>query len=114
MSSPKTAVRGNALGALAMLGAVLLTLTSEGILTYPILWAGLAVGTVLGYFAAVKVLMIQMPQMVAVFNGLGGGASALVGLILAFRGEVLMPLLHYDRACHCSGSPTFSGSAVAW
>lgn len=114
MSSPKTAVRGNALGALAMLGAVLLTLTSEGILTYPILWAGLAVGTVLGYFAAVKVLMIQMPQMVAVFNGLGGGASALVGLILAFRGEGSNAFAAFTTGLAIVvGALTFSGSAVA-
>ena len=114
MSSPKTAVRGNALGALAMLGAVLLTLKSEGILTYPILWAGLAVGTVLGYFAAVKVLMIQMPQMVAVFNGLGGGASALVGLILAFQGEGSNAFAAFTTGLAIVvGALTFSGSAVA-
>ena len=71
MSSPKTAVKGNALGAAAMMGAVLLTLISEGIITYPLLWLGLAVGAALGYYASVKVLMIQMPQMVAALNGLG-------------------------------------------
>lgn len=114
MSSPKTAVKGNALGAAAMMGAVLLTLISEGIITYPLLWLGLAVGAALGYYASVKVLMIQMPQMVAALNGLGGGASALVGLILAVQGETFGTFAAFTTGLTIVvGALTFSGSVVA-
>ena len=81
MSSPRTAVRGNRLSALSMLAAILLVLWSNDILTMPILWVAMAVGAVLGYVLALRVTMIQMPQMVALLNGLGGGASALVASV---------------------------------
>jgi len=64
-----------------MLAAILLVLWSNDILTMPILWVAMAVGAVLGYVLALRVTMIQMPQMVALLNGLGGGASALVASV---------------------------------
>ena len=54
MSSPKTAVAGNALGAGAMLGAIAVTLLAEGIITYPILWWRLSPGTNVGIVGSVK------------------------------------------------------------
>lgn len=114
MSSPKTAVLGNALGAGAMLAAIAVALLEAGILTYPLLWAGLGVGTALGWVAAVKVLMIQMPQMVAALNGLGGGASALVGLVLALQGEAVGAFAHFTTGLTIAvGALTFGGSALA-
>ena len=114
MSSPKTAVAGNALGAGAMLGAIAVTLLAEGIITYPILWWGLAAGTAVGIVGAVKVLMIQMPQMVAALNGLGGGASALVGLIIALQSSVSGSFAAFTtNLAIMVGALTFSGSAVA-
>ncbi len=80
MSSPRTAVRGNRLSALSMLIAVLLVLWKNRILSVPLLWVAMAIGTGLGYLMAAKATMIQMPQMVALLNGLGGGASALVAI----------------------------------
>jgi NAD(P) transhydrogenase subunit beta len=81
MSSPTSAVGGNLLGAASMAGAIIVTLVSEGIITIGTLWVAMAVGTVLGYFMAVRVAMIQMPQMVALLNGFGGGSSAIVSLM---------------------------------
>ena len=65
MSSPVTAVKGNLLGSVSMAGAIILTLLAEGIVSIPLLWVAIAMGTLFGYYLAVKVAMIQMPQMVA-------------------------------------------------
>jgi len=81
MSSPATAVSGNLLGAASMAGAIIVTLVSEGIVGIGVLWVAMAVGTVLGYIMAVRVAMIEMPQMVALLNGFGGGSSAIVSLM---------------------------------
>ena len=78
LTSPRTAVRGNFLGALAMLLAVLATLTDQQIISYKLIAAGVALGSLIGVIWAVKVQMTAMPQLVAAFNGFGGGASALV------------------------------------
>ena len=86
MSSPVTAVAGNLLGAVSMAGAIMITLVSEGILSQGLLWAGMAVGTIIGYWSALKVTMLQMPQAVAILNGLGGGSSALVSLLTLLAG----------------------------
>ena len=82
MSSPETAVRGNMLGALCLLGSIVLTLTGRGLVGQGILWVAMAVGACIGALLAMKATMIRMPELVALFNGLGGGASALVGLVL--------------------------------
>lgn len=114
MSSPKSAVLGNTLGAGALLAAVLLTLVDAGILTQPLLWCGMAVGAAVGVWMAVKALMIKMPQMVALLNGLGGGASALVGMVLALQGQAAGSFAAFTTSLTIAvGSMTFSGSLVA-
>ena len=83
LSSPKTAPQGNRLGAYGMLLAVLVTLVkmyTEGIIGFELIAAGLVLGTIIGYIMATTVEMTEMPELVALFNGFGGGASALVGL----------------------------------
>ncbi|MDE0574775.1 MAG: NAD(P)(+) transhydrogenase (Re/Si-specific) subunit beta [Candidatus Poseidoniales archaeon] len=83
LSSPKTAPAGNRLGAYGMLLAVLVTMAkmySEEIVGLELIVGGLAVGTIIGVWMAVRVEMTGMPELVALFNGFGGGASALVGL----------------------------------
>tara|TARA_B100001029_G_scaffold116163_1_gene96239 strand:+ start:517 stop:1971 length:1455 start_codon:yes stop_codon:yes gene_type:complete len=83
LSSPKTAPQGNRLGAYGMLLAVLVTMAkmnSDGIIGLELIVGGLAVGTIIGVWMATKVEMTGMPELVALFNGFGGGASALVGL----------------------------------
>ncbi len=78
MGSPKTARRGNLLGAVGMLVAIVFTLTARGIVSWPWIITGLIVGGVAGASLATTVKMTAMPQMVAMFNGFGGLASALV------------------------------------
>ena len=78
LSSPKTARMGNALASIGMLIAIVATVTSFGGLDYKLIAIGMIIGSILGATFAIRVEMTQMPQMVAIFNGFGGGASALV------------------------------------
>ncbi len=82
LTHPRTAVRGNRLGALGMLVAVIATLIDQQLLDNPwgylLIGVGLLSGAALGVVLAVKIEMTDMPQLVALFNGFGGGASVLV------------------------------------
>ena len=78
LTHPRTAVRGNMYGALAMLIAVVATLVDQQIISFEMIFAGLLVGALIGVLLAAKIEMTAMPQLVAVFNGFGGGASVLV------------------------------------
>ncbi|MBX2798875.1 MAG: NAD(P)(+) transhydrogenase (Re/Si-specific) subunit beta [Myxococcales bacterium] len=85
LGHPRTAPRGNALGALGMGVAVLTTLAvlavdGTGVIGPELLVGGIALGSLIGWIMAVRVEMTQMPEMVALFNGFGGAASALVAL----------------------------------
>lgn len=81
MSRVRTAVAGNLLSAAAMLCGVVATLWFSGIVTAWTIYIGILVGALIGSLMASRAQMIQMPQLVALFNGLGGGASALVGVM---------------------------------
>lgn len=78
LTHPRTAVRGNLLGALGMLVAVVVTLLDRQILSFDIILAGAVLGAAIGALLALKIRMTGMPQLVALFNGFGGGASVLV------------------------------------
>ncbi len=78
LTHPRTAVRGNLTGSVAMLIAVGATLWAGGIVSWVWIIVGLAVGSAVGGAMALMVPMTGLPQMVALFNGFGGGASALV------------------------------------
>ena len=81
LSSPKTARRGNLIGAAgAVLACVIVFLVSDVDHLVPIL-AAIAAGTAIGVLGAYRVQMTQMPQLVALFNGVGGGAAAIVAII---------------------------------
>ena len=81
LSSPKTARRGNLIGAAgALLACVIVFLVSDLNHLLPIL-AAIAAGTAIGVLGAYRVQMTQMPQLVALFNGVGGGAAAIVAMI---------------------------------
>ena len=86
MSKVKTAVAGNLLSAFAMLCGIVGTLFFAGVVSVWTIYVSILVGALIGSLLAARVQMIQMPQTVALFNGLGGGASALVGL-LSVHGE---------------------------
>jgi NAD(P) transhydrogenase subunit beta len=77
LTHPRTAVRGNLISAWAMLLAIVVALAANG-LDYKWILLGAVVGGLVGGIAAIRVQMTQMPEMVALFNGFGGGASVLV------------------------------------
>lgn len=83
LGHPRTAPFGNQLGALGMLVAVLTTIFSmqlAGDAEWVLIGAGIVLGSLIGYIMAVRVQMTGMPELVALFNGFGGAASALVAL----------------------------------
>ena len=81
LTKPKTAVRGNMLSALGMLVAVVVTLITINDVDFTYVIAGVIVGGIIGGVMALKVQMTSMPQMVALLNGFGGGASLTLSLI---------------------------------
>ena len=81
MSKVRTAVAGNLLSAFAMLCGIVATLLFAGVVSVWTIYVSILIGALVGSLLAARVQMIQMPQTVALFNGLGGGASALVGLL---------------------------------
>ncbi len=117
LSHPRTAVRGNLLGASGMLIAVLVTLIDKRIVDFKLIIAGLIIGGLIGTLLALKVQMTAMPQLVAVFNGLGGGASAMVAGSAFFESELSSLSADFLTATVASaiiGSVTFFGSGVAF
>ena len=118
LARPRTAVRGNRLGALGMLVAVIVTVTDQAIVSYWVLGAGILVGAALGTALAVKVQMTGMPELVALFNGLGGLASVLVvGASYVERTDLGQHDDTFIVAAGVSafiGAITFTGSLVAF
>ena len=78
LSSPRTAPRGNLLGAIGMAIALIVTLLDRGVVSYTWVLLAIVIGSGIGAYLAKTVQMTGMPQMVAIFNGFGGGASLLV------------------------------------
>ncbi len=81
LTGPKTAVRGNWIAAVGMGIALVATLLIPGISNWVLIGLGIVIGTLLGVPSAKKVKMTAMPQMVALFNGVGGGTVALVAWV---------------------------------
>ena len=75
---PTTAKRGNMIAAAGMAVAVVATLLLDGMGNWGLIILGLAAGSAIGAYASIKVKMTEMPQMVALYNGVGGGAVALI------------------------------------
>ena len=78
LSHPKTARNGNLIASLGMLIAIIATVMLGTNLDFRMIGIAMVIGSVIGAFFAIRVEMTQMPQLVATFNGFGGGASALV------------------------------------
>jgi NAD(P) transhydrogenase subunit beta len=119
LSSPETARSGNMLGATGMLVAIVATLFSQEILGFAAILAGLAIGGLIGLVLARTVQMTAMPQLVGVFNGFGGGASALVAvdeyIRLGEAGTAATPDVAFTIAAGVLiGTVTFSGSMIAF
>ena len=116
LSSPRTARNGNLLGALgAVLGTVVLFVSGIPLNNLALIIAAVVVGSAIGALSARRVKMTQMPQLVALFNGVGGGAAALIAVVeylevggadkLALTATVFTVVV---------GSVSFSGSAVTF
>ncbi len=119
LQSPETARSGNHISALGMLLAVAVTLLDQQILSFGAIAAGLAVGGGLGLWMARRVKMTEMPQMVALLNGFGGGASLLVACAeyLRAQGSGSAPSLDVALSTNLSvliGAVTLTGSGIAW
>jgi H+-translocating NAD(P) transhydrogenase subunit beta len=115
LTKPKTAVRGNMLGAIAMLLAVVVTLFAQKVIAFEYIAIGVVLGAVIGAVFATKVQMTSMPQMVALFNGFGGIASVFVaGAYLLKPDSEATEVMVATALSGMIGAVTFSGSLVAW
>lgn len=119
LSSPKSAPRGNQLGAFGMFIAIVATLLDQQVLSYQWIILGILIGSVIGMVWAIKVPMTGMPQMVAILNGLGGGASLLVAsaAYLEMLNSKNDPGYIWSTAASFStliGAVTLTGSLVAF
>ena len=119
LTHPRTAVRGNLLGAAAMLIAVVATLLDRRIVDFTTIAAGLVLGAAIGAVVARRIQMTAMPQLVALLNGFGGAASVLVAGAARLESGLTadMPGVEVVLATAASGvigAVTLSGSAIAF
>ncbi len=118
LSRPRTAVRGNQYGAAGMLVAVLVTLTDNSIIGFGWIIGGVVLGAAVGALLAVRVQMTAMPELVALFNGFGGGASVLVAAASYTQAVDLATdtsrLSSSAALASLIGAVTFTGSLVAF
>ncbi|HHT9120745.1 MAG TPA: NAD(P)(+) transhydrogenase (Re/Si-specific) subunit beta [Candidatus Hypogeohydataceae bacterium YC41] len=116
LNSPKTARLGNLLAAIGMFIAIVVTLFDKEIIDFTYIIAGVVIGSAAGAIWARWVPMTAMPQTVAIFNGFGGGASALVGIAEFFR-MTAPPTMDVSITLVLGllvGTITFTGSLVAF
>jgi NAD(P) transhydrogenase subunit beta len=119
LSSPATARRGNQIGAAGMLVAIVVTFLQKGVDSYWEIIVGMIVGGAFGAIAARRVHMTAMPQMVALFNGVGGGAAALISLAefhlhAPDPGRLQADISSSIGLSAIIGSISFSGSMIAF
>ena len=128
MSDPASARKGNIIAGLGMLAAIIGTIflyqNEDGSLLKNHIWifGGILIGSVIGVLAAKKVKMTAMPEMVSLFNGLGGASATLISLVefnhlsdLNFPAESATPgIMAILFAGIILGNITFSGSMIAW
>jgi len=120
LGHPETARRGNLIAAggmtLAILGTIFLFQGAVTTKVYMLIAIAIIIGTIVGWLVAVKVDMTKMPELVSLFNGMGGASAALIGLIefphFAETGDKL--LVAVILAGMIIGSISFSGSMIAW
>ncbi len=119
LSSPQTAPLGNLLSAVGMGVAIVATLFHQDVVDFRGILVGVAIGGAIGAVAAARVKMTAMPQMVAVFNGLGGAASALVAAAELVRqvgaGSLPSPFVSVPIVLGTLiGALTLTGSLIAF
>ena len=119
LSAPRTARSGNVVAAVGMAIALVFTLVDSDIDSYWLIAAGVAAGTAIGAVSARQVKMTAMPQMVALFNGVGGGAAALIAAaeyhrLAPFSGHLPGDAIGAMLFSALIGSISFSGSLIAF
>tara|TARA_Y100001970_G_scaffold21074_1_gene23958 strand:- start:1337 stop:2698 length:1362 start_codon:yes stop_codon:yes gene_type:complete len=115
LSHPKTARNGNSLAATGMLIAIISTLLYFGNIDFQLVALGIIIGAIIGGVFAIKVEMTQMPQMVAIFNGFGGSASALVAAAEFLNsGDITTFTMSTIVISIFIGTLTFTGSFIAF
>ena len=116
LSHPRTARSGNLIASLGMVIAVITTLVVSKNLSYELIGIGIIIGSIIGAFFAVRVEMTQMPQMVAIFNGFGGIASALVAAAEFINPSDALSLFSLSTISLSVfvGTLTFTGSFIAF
>ena len=116
LSHPKTARNGNMIASLGMLIAIIATVFLGTNLDFRWIGVAMVIGSVIGAFFAMRVQMTQMPQLVAIFNGFGGGASALVASaeFLKAGADASMVLIISITLSVLVGTLTFTGSFIAF
>ncbi len=112
MSKVKSANKGNTLSAICTLIAIVVVMYNCEVLTAWQAWLGLAIGAVVGIIGAVKLKMIEMPQAVALLNGFGGLASALVAILTIQQTDERFAI-YVGAVALVVGWVTFTGSVVA-
>ena len=118
LGNPETARRGNLIAAggmtIAILGTIFLYNGEIPTLIYSLIGIAILLGTLIGWLVAKKVAMTKMPELVSIFNGMGGASAALIGLIEFhhYNGETLSIIT--ILAGIIIGSISFSGSMIAW
>src|SRR6202142_295284 len=117
MSSPVTAVSGVRWAGVGMLLATVITLAFMGAssLNLMLVIAAIAVGSIVAWISGKRVAMTDMPQMIALYNGMGGGAAAAIPAVGLFGGsEARLPHLTIAAIGGFIGSVSFSGSLIAF
>ena len=114
LGHPSTARKGNRLSAIAMLIAMIVTLLDQHILSYSWIIISVLAGSAVGVYVSKKVEMTEMPELVSLFNGVGGLASAAVAIAAMVGSDLTAGLATISVIALIIGAVTFSGSLIAW
>ena len=116
LSHPKTARSGNFISSMGMLIAIITTLVAYGNISLELVGLGILIGSIIGAFFAIRVEMTQMPQMVAIFNGFGGIASALIASAEYLNPDGILSTFSLSTISLSVfvGTLTFTGSFIAF
>jgi len=118
LGHPKTARKGNLIAAfgmgIAIIGTIFIYPKEIPTMIYALIGIAILIGTIIGWLVAKKVAMTKMPELVSIFNGMGGASAALIGLIefQHYHGQTLSIVT--ILAGLIIGSISFSGSMIAW
>src|SRR5882672_4948295 len=115
MSSPVTARSGIVWAGAGMVVATLVTFLYPGLTNYPLIMVAIAIGSAIAWISARRVAMTDIPQMIALYNGMGGGAAAAIAAVELYRGEPLgLVVASLAVIGGLIGAVSFSGSLIAF